>query len=182
MLSGINRFMQDNANLDASRNLLAGHTVILVDVSGSMNDKLSAKSTLNRSDAAGAMAILLREVCDDVSVFDYNTAVRDVPARKGFALRDAIRRPSGGTYTGQATAAALQEATRRLGRAPERVIVITDEQSSYHGGALPALPKGTRGYVMNVAPYQNGIAWGPWTTISGFSENLVKFVMDVEKQ
>lgn len=182
MLSGINRFMQDNANLDASRNLLAGHTVILVDVSGSMNDKLSAKSTLNRSDAAGAMAILLREVCDDVSVFDYNTAVRDVPARKGFALRDAIRRPSGGTYTGQATAAALQEATRRLGRAPERVIVITDEQSSYHGGALPALPKGTRGYVMNVAPYQNGITWGPWTTISGFSENLVKFVMDVEKQ
>lgn len=35
---------------------------------------------------------------------------------------------------------------------------------------------------MNVAPYQNGIAWGRWITISGFSENLVKFIVEVEAE
>ena len=184
MLTGINRFKLDNVTqhmIDTNHNLLAGHTVILVDVSGSMNDKLSSKSTLNRSDAAGAMAILLREVCDEVSVFDYNTQVREVPARTGMALRDAIRRPSGGTYTGASAKAVLDEVTRRLGHAPARIIVVTDEQADRFGGALPALPAETRGYVMNVAPYQNGVAWGRWTTISGFSENLVKFIMSVEQ-
>ncbi len=180
MISGIRRFMSESGD-DFTVSLLNGHTVLLVDVSGSMQDKLSAKSTLNRSDAAGAMAILLREVCNEVSVFDYNTTVREVPARSGFALRDAIRRPSNGTYTGASAKAVLDEVTRRLGRAPERIIVITDEQTDRFGGALPALPKETRGYVMNVAPYQNGIAWGSWTTISGFSENLVKFIMSVEQ-
>lgn len=180
MLGGIRRFVSESGD-DFTVSLLNGHTVLLVDVSGSMQDKLSAKSTLNRSDAAGAMAILLREVCNEVSVFDYNTTVREVPARSGFALRDAIRRPSNGTYTGASAKAVLDEVTRRLGRAPERIIVITDEQTDRFGGALPALPKETRGYVMNVAPYQNGIAWGSWTTISGFSENLVKFIMSVEQ-
>lgn len=160
---------------------LDGHTVILTDVSGSMQDKLSAKSTLNRADAAGALAILLREVCEAVSVFDYNTTVHEVPARRGFALRDAIRRPSGGTYTGASAKAVLDGVARRLGHAPARIIVITDEQADRIHGALPALPAETRGYVMNVAPYQNGVAWGRWTTISGFSENLVKFIMSVEQ-
>lgn len=183
MLAGVRRFQSDNATgemVEKNGNLLPGHTVLLVDVSGSMQDKLSAKSTLNRSDAAGAMAILLREVCDDVTVFDYNTAVKEVPARRGFALRDALRRPSGGTYTGAAADAVLKEVTRRLGHAPARIIVVTDEQADRMGGGLPSLSSETKGYVMNVAPYQNGIAWGRWTTISGFSENLVKFVMEVE--
>jgi hypothetical protein len=183
MLAGVRRFQLDNVTdgmIEKNGNLLPGHTVLLVDVSGSMKDGLSSKSTLVRSDAAGAMAILLREVCDDVTVFDYNTSIREVPARRGFALRDAFRPPNNGTYTGSAVAEALNEVARRLGRAPERIIVITDEQASTAGGALPSLPPETKGYVMNVAPYQNGIAWGRWTTISGFSENLVKFIMEVE--
>lgn len=172
MLQGVGKLRDEGMALD-------GHTIILVDVSGSMSGALSSKSTLNRADAAGAMAILLREVSADVSVFDYDNQVREVPARHGFGLRDAIRRPSGGTMTGAASQAVLKEVTRRLGRAPERIVVITDEQSRDN---LPALPAGTKGYVMNVAPYQNGIAWGAWTTISGFSENLVKFMVEVEAQ
>lgn len=172
MINGITKLRDEGM-------VLSGHTIILVDVSGSMGGALSSKSTLNRADAAGAMAILLREVCGDVSVFDYDNRVQEVPARRGFALRDAIRRPSGGTMTGAASAAVLKEVTRRLGRAPDRIVIITDEQSR---DTLPALPQGTKGYVMNVAPYQNGIAWGNWTTVSGFSENLVKFIVEVEQQ
>lgn len=159
---------------------LEGHTLLMVDVSGSMSGSLSSRSTLNRADAAAALAILLREVCEDVSVFDYNTSVHEVPARHGFALRDALRPPSGGTYTGKATKEALMKLGSR-GRTVDRVIVITDEQDSYYGGVLPTV-NGARCYVMNVAPYKNGVAWGKWTTISGFSENLVKFIADIEQQ
>lgn len=159
---------------------LPGHTLLMVDVSASMSGSLSSRSTLNRADAAAALAILLREVCEDVSVFDYNYSAREVPARRGFALRDAISRPNGGTYTGKATKEALMKLGSR-GRTVDRVIVITDEQDSYYGGALPTV-NGARCYVMNVAPHKNGIAWGKWTTISGFSENLVKFIADIEQQ
>lgn len=185
MLAGTHAFMRDHATqemVETNGNLLAGHTLLMVDVSGSMKDMLSAKSTLTRADAAGAMAILMREVCEDVSVFEYNVNVRELPARRGFALRDAFSKSNDGTYTGQMTSRALQTVRDRLGRYPERVIVITDEQASSRGGQLPALPKGSSGYVMNVAPYQVGIEWGEWTTISGFSEHLVKFVMESEKQ
>jgi 60 kDa SS-A/Ro ribonucleoprotein len=156
---------------------LPGHTIILVDVSGSMRGKLSEKSTLNRSDAAGAMAILLREVCEDVSVFDYNDTVHQVPARRGFALRDAFREPGGWTATGQAAQTVLTGITRALNRQPDRIIVITDEQSR---DTLPNLPSNTKGYIMNVSSDKNGLAWGRWVTISGFSENLVKFICEVE--
>ena len=185
MLAGTHAFMRDHATqemVETNGNLLAGHTLLMVDVSGSMKDVLSAKSTLTRADAAGAMAILMREVCEDVSVFEYNTSVRELPARRGFALRDAFSKPNDGTYTGHMTSRALQMVRDRIGRYPERVIVITDEQASARGGQLPALPKGSSGYVMNVAPYRVGIEWGKWTTISGFSEHLVKFIMEAEKQ
>lgn len=157
---------------------LKGRTLLLVDRSGSMQDKLSTKSTLNRFDAACALAILLREICDDVDVFDYGNDLKPVPPRRGFALRDAIRPPSGGTMTGMCTIQAITYNCAH-GRHPDRVIVITDEQSR---DQLPKLQNGCRGYVMNVAPYQNGIAWGEWTTVSGFSENLVKFIAEVERE
>lgn len=149
---------------------LPGRTVLLVDCSGSMNDKLSAKSTLNRIDAARALAILLREVCEQVAVVGFNTALYAVPPRRGFALADAIPNPNGGTYTGEAV-----KAINKAGY--DRIVVITDEQSH---SALPA-PVG-KAYVMNVASYQNGIAWGPWVSITGFSENVVRFIHEAESQ
>ena len=180
MLSGITNFALEQGSHNGK--LLAGHTLLMVDVSLSMKDAMSERSTLDRSDAAGAMAVLLREVCEEVSVFDFNNEPREVPARRGFALRDAIRKPSGATYTAQSTEFALGKVRQRIGRYPERIIIITDEQSTFGDSTLPALPKGSSGYVMNVAPYQNGIAWGKWTTISGFSENLVKFIVQAEQQ
>ncbi len=170
MLAGVQK-------LDAR---LPGHTVVLVDVSYSMFDPLSGKSVMRRHDAAAAMAILLREVCEDVSVFDYNTDIREVPARRGLALRDAIRKPNGGTYTGKAVQKAVNAALRGGDRV-DRVVVITDEQTSQFGGRLPHV-SGAKCYVMNVAPYKNGIAWGDWVTVSGFSENLVKFIIAHESQ
>jgi predicted metal-dependent peptidase len=149
---------------------LAGHTVLLVDTSGSMNDRLSAKSELRRIDAAAGLAMLLREVCEDVAIFAFDNHVVAVPPRRGFALRDVLGRAGGGTDTRQAVLLANQQKA-------DRIIVITDEQSAT---AIPA-PAARFGYVMNVAAYQNGIGYGSWIHVSGFSEHLVRYIVQAEQ-
>jgi uncharacterized protein (DUF58 family) len=41
-------------------------------------------------DAAAALAILLREKCDGFAIATFSEKCVDLPARRGFALRDAI--------------------------------------------------------------------------------------------
>jgi hypothetical protein len=150
---------------------LSGKTMLLVDVSGSMNYSVSAKSDLNRLDAACGLAMLLREVCEDVEIATFNYNVEPVPARRGFALRDAIGGPRGGTDIGKAVDFANKRGYNRL-------IVITDEQSdTLVGKPLP----GTKGYMINVANYKNGIGSGVWNRIDGWSEAVVDYIVESEK-
>src|SRR5437868_3114757 len=69
---------------------LPGKTVLLVDVSGSMTAPLSRRSEMQRTDAAYGLAVLLREIAEQVAVFSFSDQLVQVPARRGFALRDAI--------------------------------------------------------------------------------------------
>lgn len=149
---------------------LPGKTALLVDHSGSMSVPLSDRSELTRFEAAGALAIMLREVCEDVDVIAFSTQAALLPPRRGFALADALRgcMAWGGTYTEAAKLAADS-------RGYDRIVIVTDEQSHQ---ALSA-PRG-KGYVINVASYQNGIGYGPWTHIDGWSENVVRYVAAAE--
>ena len=155
------------AALDASRKL-PGKTVLLVDTSGSMRDPLSGRSELRREEAAAALAMLLREVCEEVEIASFDTEVIGVPPRRGFALRDRLRARNKGTD------AALGVRWANSCKA-DRIVIITDEQSAT---TIPA-PVG-RGYVMNVASNERGIGYGAWTHVSGFSENLVRYIVEVE--
>lgn len=74
----------------AERSHLAGQTVILIDVSGSMISPLSRRSEMFRADAAYWIAVLLREIAEKVTVYTFSDATKRVPARRGFALRDAM--------------------------------------------------------------------------------------------
>lgn len=153
---------------------LPGKTLLLVDCSGSMfGTKVSAKSDLDRFDAAAALAVLCREICENVEIFGFaNDAVR-VPNRRGFALVDAIRKSTnGGTNLGQA----LATANREVGNY-DRVIVFTDEASS----TKPAKLVGARGYILNVAAYENGLNMDDFITISGFSEASLDYIQMFEK-
>ena len=80
---------------------LTGRTRLLIDVSGSMDAPLSAQSEMTRLEAACGLAILAREVCDEVEIFTFSNEVKKIPPRRGFALRDAIvgSQPHGGTYS-----------------------------------------------------------------------------------
>lgn len=148
---------------------LAGKTVLLVDVSGSMDEPLSARSEMKRTDAAYGLAILLREIAEKVDVFTFSDNLVQVPARRGFALRDALERsqPHGSTYLGRA----LDE----LSGGYDRLIVITDEQA--HDRVRD--PKGA-GYMINVASYKNGVGYGKWTHIDGWSESVIEYIRAVE--
>ena len=83
---------------------LQGRTIILVDVSGSMDDALSARSELTRMDVACSLAMIGREMFADLRVFTFSNSLAEVPGRRGFALRDAVvaSQPHGGTYLGGA--------------------------------------------------------------------------------
>ena len=54
---------------------LAGRTRLLIDVSGSMFYPLSAQSEMTRAEAACGLAILAREVCDEVEIFTFSNEV-----------------------------------------------------------------------------------------------------------
>ena len=151
---------------------MPGRTVLLVDVSGSMDAALSTKSDMLRLDVAYGLAILVRELCDDATIFSFSDKVIEIPNRRGFALRDAIAKSQmhSGTYLGKAISHIDQHIKY------DRLIVITDEQSH---DRVPA-PTG-KGYVINIASNKNGIGYGPWTHIDGFSENVVTYILQAEQ-
>jgi len=148
---------------------LDGRTVLLVDVSGSMVAPLSRKSEMLRTDAAYGLAVLLREICEKVSVYTFSTDAVFIPARRGFALRDAMEKsqPHGGTNLGRALT--------MIPEVYDRIVVITDEQSH---DRVPA-PRG-KGYVINVASARNGVGYGAWSHIDGWSEAVVEYIRELE--
>ena len=152
---------------------LPGHTVLLVDVSGSMEATISHRSEMRRTDAAYGLAILLREIAEKVTIYTFSNEAKLVASRRGMALRDALdqSQPHGGTYLGKAIGQV--EADCRKGY--DRMVVITDEQSH---DQVPA-PRG-RGYVINVASNRNGVGYGAWMHVDGWSEAVVDFIAELE--
>jgi hypothetical protein len=152
---------------------LLGRTIVLVDVSGSMDHKLSDKSDLKRSDAAAALASVIP---GEVYPYSFSQEIVEVPPRRGMAGIDAILRSQAhrGTYLG----AAIKALNDRPVRA-DRLIVVTDEQSA---DAVPAYEHG-RGYMINVASFQNGVGYGKhWVHLDGFSEGVIKFILEYERE
>lgn len=173
---------------------MSGHTVLLLDVSGSMNKQVSAKSEITRLDAACGVAMLTREICDKVDVYTFSDKLIRIPARRGFALRDAIVNSQlhNGTPLGLAVKCIyadtqIHERGRLYpgynnraeydgqGLTPNRLIVITDEQSC---NPVPD-PKGM-GYMINVASARNGVGYGAWHHIDGWSEAVIDYIRVAE--
>ena len=148
---------------------LPGRAIVLVDVSGSMDAKLSGKSDLTRMDAAATLASVIP---GDVRVFTFSDRTVEVPPRKGMAGVAGIvgSQPHHGTRLGAAV-----EYVSKLPM--DRLIVITDEQAHDEVGTGPT---GKFGYMLNVASYQNGVGFGKWVRINGFSEQVIRFITEFE--
>jgi hypothetical protein len=148
---------------------LPGKTTVLVDVSGSMSARLSRKSDMTRMDAAATLASIIP---GEVRVFTFSNDTVEVPPRRGMAGVEAIVRsqPHGGTYLG----AAVKKANT-IGH--DRLIVITDEQSH---DPVPD-PVVRHAYMINTASAKNGVGYGRWIHIDGFSESVLRFIHEVER-
>ena len=153
---------------------LPGKTVLVIDVSGSMfGTNISAKSDLDRFDAAAALAILCREICEQVEIYSFSYNAVRVPPRRGFALVDAISKSQ--THGGTSLGASMRTIDSQTSY--DRVIVFTDEQSYDR----PQSPRG-KGYLVNVASYQHGVNHSAWNEINGFSEAIVDYIQAFERE
>lgn len=155
----------------AAAEKLPGKTLLMIDVSGSMDYKLSDKSELTRIDAACGLAILLREIAETVTVYTFSDGNKLVPARHGFALRDAIEKSQDHSGTDIGAAVNLANRTEH-----DRLIIITDEQSH----TTVSDPVSKKAYMINVASNQNGVGYGAWTHVDGFSEAIVDYIKAYE--
>lgn len=159
-------FMRSFADVDK----LDGKTIILVDVSGSMSERVSSKSDVTRMDAACALAMIARECFDDVSLWTFSTRLVAIPSRNAFALRDAIitSQPHDSTRLGAAVTV--------LAGKYDRLIVITDEQSH------DMVPTPTaKGWMINPASETNGVGYGQWQRVDGWSESTIEYIIANER-
>jgi hypothetical protein len=155
---------------EEKKGILKGLTAFLIDVSGSMDDRLSRKSKVLRTHAANGLAAIGRELCERVHIRDFAGDVKVVPDRRGFGLIDAFRTPHNGTRLGMAINSVSNIEM-------DRIIVITDEQTN----DLVPDPPCSKAYCINVASYQNGVGYGRWTHIDGFSESIFDYILAKEE-
>ena len=151
---------------------LEGRTVVLVDVSGSMGVLLSSKSDMRRIDAAAALASIVN---GDLRVFSFSDDVVEVPPRRGMAGVDAIIRSQ--EHSGTDLAGSVKYINAKVPH--DRLIVITDEQSTSFRRVPDPVAK--HAYMINVASNENGVGYGKWTHIDGFSEGVLRWIHEVER-
>lgn len=168
---------------------LTGHTILVVDVSGSMGSALSAKSEFNRMQAAMSMAVIAAEMCESVTI--YATAGSDsggshktakVKASRGFGLVDQIQGMvyslgGGGIFTRQC----LEHIHKETNEKPDRIIVFSDSQDCDRKNSVPS-PFGAKNYIVDVSSHKHGVNYaGVWTSeISGWSENFLRYIAAYE--
>jgi 60 kDa SS-A/Ro ribonucleoprotein len=167
---------------------LPGTTALVVDTSLSMwMGRLSRNSDMDRFEAAAGLAILLRETAERVNVYAFNEKAYEVPRRRGFALRDALATTKNNwSRGGLAVAAANRDGY-------DRIIVITDGQSHFsdtttvqgYGEGDPhtvgPAPLTKQVYMINVASYKNGVGYGQWMNINGWSDSVIEYIRALEQ-
>lgn len=169
---------------------LKGKTILIEDVSGSMGCPLSSKSEMSRIDAAAALAVLAREVCEEVKI--YATAGNDgtrihktglLPARHGFALIEAFHKAESQLGGGGIFLTQVMDYVFDKEKDADRIIVFTDEQDTSGRLYNPATANafGDENYLVNIASAQNGIGYGPkWNHIDGFSSAIIDWIYQYE--
>ncbi|MDH6129001.1 TROVE domain-containing protein [Kitasatospora sp. GP82] len=133
---------------------LPGRTLILVDRSGSMFDRPSAQSQLNRADSAAIFGTALKVRAEQADLVEFGSGSQVVEVGRGESVLKVLERfhNLGGTDTMGAVA--------RHHHGHDRVVVITDEQAygSWRGDPLAPVPAHVPVYTWNLAGYATGHA------------------------
>jgi hypothetical protein len=170
---------------------LPGHTVFVVDVSGSMNAGISGKSESTRMEVAMAMAMVAGNLTERFTLYATagsdmlgNHSTKRITPRRGFGMIDEIRKNinslgGGGIFTRQC----LEYIKQDLGDIPvDRIIVFSDSQDCDRINKIPK-PFGKTNYIVDVSAHSNGVKYrdSKWTAeISGWSEGFINYIMCME--
>ncbi len=112
----------------------------------------------------------------NVRLIQFGDRAEEIAFYRGLAGIQYLRSRSGATGHGTNIGHAVRVANALK---PDRLIVITDEQS--HDRVEHPLAK--HAYVINVASYQNGVGYrNGWTHIDGFSEGVLKYIHALETE
>lgn len=158
--------------------VMSGRTLLFVDVSGSMEDKMSAKSDLTRISGASALAVLLANICEQLTVVTFSGKPVKVPTVKDLSLTSLIDRsqPHGGTNLYSSLSTWFNKSPQNN---YDRLVIITDEQSS--DGVYPSTIENK--YIINVGTYKPELTLDKsWVKINGFSESVVQFMLENERE
>ncbi|MER6537521.1 TROVE domain-containing protein [Streptomyces sp900105755] len=155
---------------------LPGRTLVLVDRSGSMfYSRLSARSELNRADAAAVFGTALALRAADADLVEFGTTSRRLTFGKGESVLRILDRfgDLGGTDT--------TSAIRSHYRGQDRVLIVTDEQYAFnrHGDPTQQVPAHIPVYTWNLAGYRVGhgpSGTGNRHTFGGLSDAAFRMV------
>ncbi len=164
----------------ATQEDLPGTTAICVDCSGSMSNHLSSfkrpngsmgQSETTRFDAAAALAGCIN---GRTRLIAFGHEAKEIAPIQGLGASIALATANVGHST---NAHLAMEIVNRMVPLPDRAIIITDEQATQR---LPK-PLTKSNYIVNVAPYQNGIGYGQYNTINGFSAATIDYIREIER-
>jgi len=159
-----------------------GSTLILIDTSSSMDDQMSGRSKLTRTDTAIVFGLAMARRCENATVVSFSTSNKVFPHVKGESLLKSIDRFHGGGYIyhgGTNTATAVQAHYRNH----DRVIILTDEQADWSGVPIFApVPKEKMGITFNLAGDVAGHAPTGWNrlTFGGLSDAAFTMLHSIE--
>lgn len=128
---------------------LSGRTLVMIDCSGSMNDRMSDRSENQRWEVASVFGTAFAKAQNgraDVYLYSNNVVPFDL-SRSVLKSVDAIRHTPGlwgGTYTWGAVSTAYN--------GHDRVLILTDEQAHDRGGLMQTYGKAI--YTFNLAGYR----------------------------
>ena len=184
----------EDAMISSYANLpkLKGKTLFIVDVSGSMRARMSAKSDFSRYDAACAMAMLAANQCEDYEIvctagndWTHTGAHEHIPyPQKGFGIFEQIhdtnrRIGGGGIFTRQC----LEWCNDKFkGQKFDRIIVFSDSQDCDYPEKIIPKPFGKHNYICDISAHTKGVNYkGCWDAeISGFSEHFITYIAALE--
>jgi 60 kDa SS-A/Ro ribonucleoprotein len=173
---------------------LSGTTLVIIDLSGSMNQSLSERSKMERVDGAIAQAVIANLLCEKAVI--YGTAGSDstrihktemVPDKvKGLDVARYMKMQAGKLGGGGIFLTPVLQHLQKIHPQVDRILVVTDEQDCTAGEAQSpkmARPWGSRGnYLVNVSTDKVGIAYGQqWTHMDTLSDAVFHYMQEIEK-
>lgn len=173
---------------------MSGRTLVLVDTSGSMADKMSEHGDVARWDIAALFGIALQKRMGTVNVVSYSGGstwatgaqlrLKEFQEVKGApVLAECQRWSRDGFNIGGGTPTA--EALKACFMGHDRVIILTDEQADYHrygGGVGDMIPANVPLYTFNLAGYKAGHTKGtPYRhTFGGLTDHAFTLIPIIE--